>query len=75
MIYSGDINDIIKMIKHIQVEYNMSNNDIAANLGKSKQTVSNLLNGRQTNITLDTLLNLCNAVDCELEINIKRKED
>ncbi len=75
MIYSGDINDIIKMIKHIQVEYNISNNDIAANLGKSKQTVSNLLNGRQTNITLDTLLNLCNAVDCELEINIKRKED
>ena len=75
MIYSGDINDIIKMIKHIQVEYNISNNDIAANLGKSKQTVSNLLNGRQTNITLDTLLNLCNAVDCELEINVKRKED
>ena len=75
MIYSGDINDIIKMIKHIQVEYNISNNDIAANLGKSKQTVSNLLNGRQTNITLDTLLKLCNAVDCELEINIKRKED
>ena len=75
MIYRGDINDIIKMIKHIQVEYNISNNDIADNLGKSKQTVSNLLNGRQTNITLDTLLNLCNAVDCELEINIKRKED
>lgn len=73
MIYTGNVNDIIKAIEHIKVDYNISNNDIANRMGKSKQTISNLLNGRQPNMTLDTLLNLCNAIDCQLEINIKPK--
>ncbi len=70
MIYDGDITPIIKTVKHIQVDLNLSNNDIADRMEKSKQTISNLLKGRQPNVTLETLHSLCQALDCQLEINI-----
>lgn len=73
MIYTGNINDIIKAMEHIKVDYNISNNDIAEKMGKSKQTVSNIFKGRQPNMTLDTLLSLCEAMGCELRIEIERK--
>ena len=73
MIYNGNVNDIMKLIEHIKIDYAISNNDIAERTGKSKQTISNLLNGQSKNITLDTLLSLCNAIDCDLKIDIERK--
>lgn len=73
MLYNGDITEIIKAIEHIKIDYNISNNEIAERMGKSKQTVSNILKGRQPNMTLDTLLSLCNAIDCNLKIEIERK--
>ena len=74
MIYNGNIIDILKMIEHIKIDKDISNNDIALRMEKSKQTVSNLLNGRQPNMTLDTLLSLCHAVGCDLIIELKDKE-
>ena len=74
MVYKGDINELLKMIKHIQVDHNITNTAIAERTGKSKQTISNLLNGRQSNITLETLLTLCDAVDCDLMIDIQYRE-
>ena len=56
MIYTGNVIDIMKAIEHIKVDYDISNMDIAQVMGKSKQTVSNLLNGQSNNITLNTLL-------------------
>ena len=73
MIYTGNINEIMKAIEHIKVDYDISNTNIAQAMGKSKQTVSNLLNGQSNNITLNTLLSLCNAVGCNLKIEIERK--
>ena len=73
MIYTGNINEIMKAIEHIKVDYDISNTDIAQAMGKSKQTVSNLLNGQSNNITLNTLLSLCDAVGCNLKIEIERK--
>ncbi|WP_395546757.1 MULTISPECIES: helix-turn-helix domain-containing protein [unclassified Lacrimispora] len=75
MIYDGNINDIMQVIEHIKIDYDISNMDIAKGMGKSKQTVSNLLNGQTGNITLNTLVALCDAVGCELHIDIKRKND
>lgn len=75
MIYDGNINNIMKVIEHIKIDYDISNMDIAKGMGKSKQTVSNLLNGQTGNITLNTLVALCDAVGCELHIDIKRKND
>lgn len=74
MIYKGDIKDIIKTIEHIKVDKDISNRDIAERMGKSKQTISNLLNGRQPNLTLETLLSLCNAIDCDLVIDIQERD-
>jgi len=73
MIYDGNINDIMKVIEHIKIDYDISNMDIAKGMGKSKQTVSNLLNGQTGNITLNTLVALCDAVGCDLHIDIIRK--
>lgn len=73
MIYNGNIMDIMKIIEHLKIDLEMTNNEIAAKMGKSKQTISNLLNGQSKNITLDTLNNLCNAMGCDLIIDIKKR--
>lgn len=74
MIYNNNIDDIMKQIKHIMIDHDIKQSDIVEKTGQSKSTISNLLNGKSKNITLDTLLMLCNAVNCQLEINIKPKE-
>lgn len=73
MIYNGNIMDIMKSIEHLKIDLEMTNNEIAAKMGKSKQTISNLLNGQSKNITLDTLNNLCDAMDCDLIIDIRKR--
>lgn len=73
MIYNGNIMDIMKSIEHLKIDLEMTNNEIAAKMGKSKQTISNLLNGQSKNITLDTLNNLCDAMGCDLIINIRKR--
>lgn len=73
MIYNGNIMDIMKSIEHLKIDLEMTNNEIAAKMGKSKQTVSNLLNGQSKNITLDTLNNLCDAMGCDLIIDIRKR--
>lgn len=75
MKYDGNIDNIMKVIEHIKIDHDIRNTDIAKAMGKSKQTVSNLLNGQTANITLNTLVALCDAVGCELHIDIKRKND
>ena len=73
MIYNNNIDDIMKLIKHIMIDNDIKQTDIVEKTGQSKSTISNLLNGKSKNITLDTLLMLCNAIDCQLEINFKPK--
>lgn len=72
MIYNNNISDIMLQIKHAMLDNNLKQSDIALITGWSRQTVSNLLNGRQTNVTLETLQTLINAAGCELEIQITR---
>lgn len=74
MIYNNNIDDIMKQIKHIMIDNNLKQTDIVEKTGQSKSTISNLLSGKSKNITLETLLMLCTAVNCQLEINIKIKE-
>lgn len=73
MKYTGDINDILKALAHIKIDHNITNTDIANNTGKSKQTISNIFNGRQPNLTLNSLLALCDAMNCELYIDFVPK--
>lgn len=73
MIYNNNIDNIMKQIKHIMIDNDIRQSDIVARTGQSKGTISNLLNCKSKNITLDTLLMLCNAIDCQLDINIISK--
>lgn len=70
MIYNGNIHELMKIIEHIKIDYDINNTDISLAMGKSKQTVSNLLNGQTPNITLGTLISLCDAINCDLHIDI-----
>ncbi len=73
MIYNNNTDDIIKIIKHIMVDNNIKNVDIQKATNKSKQTISNFFNGRQSNVTLDTLKDYCDAIDCDLVIDIVKR--
>lgn len=73
MIYKGDVKPLLKSMEHIKIDKDMSISDIAKKAGKSGQTVSNFFKGRQPNLTLDTLMTYCNALDCDLVIDIVRR--
>lgn len=72
MIYtqSTDTDKLLLQLKHIMLDKNIKQIDIAGKTGLNKVTVSHLLNGKSKNLTLDTLVMLCNACDCQLDINI-----
>lgn len=67
----NNIENITNAIKHIMVDKDIKQKDIANKTGLSKQAISNLLNNRTENITLDTLKKLCDALECRIYIDIK----
>lgn len=67
----NNIEDITNGIKHIMIDRNMRQKDLCNATGLSKQAISNLLNNRTENITLDTLNRLCKALGCELSVVIE----
>ncbi len=73
MIYNNNIDNLMKQIKHIMIDKDIKQIELAEKTGQNKATISNLLNCKSKNVTLDTLLMLCNAIDCQLEIDIKSK--
>lgn len=75
MVYKGDIKPLLKALKHIRINYDISINDIADKANKSPQTVSNFFKGRQPNATLDTLQMYCDAMDCDLVIDIIKRDN
>jgi transcriptional regulator with XRE-family HTH domain len=70
--YNGNISDITLMIKHIMLDMDIKQKDLC---NATKATISNLLNNRTENPSLKILLELCNAMNCELIIDIQPKED
>lgn len=67
--------DLILQIKHYMLDNKLKQKDIVACTGLSKQTISNLLNGRSKNMTLDTLFMLLNALDCNLSVSLNKKDN
>lgn len=70
MKYNGDINEIMKQIKHIMIDNDITQKDICNVTNWSKATVSNLLNGRTENPSLKIILQLCDAINCDFMIDI-----
>lgn len=73
--YTGELGAIMKTIKHIMVDKDIKQKDIADKTGLSKQTISNLLACRRDGITIDTLLLLCQALECKLYIDIADRDN
>lgn len=66
-------NEIIKSIRHIMIDLNIKNIDIASKIGQTEQSVSNLLNPNyrpDSSMTIDTLSMICQAMGCELRLEI-----
>lgn len=72
--YNGNVADITLLIKHLMLDMDIKQKDLCNATGWTKATISNLLNNRTVNPSLKILLELCNAMDCELLIDIQPKE-
>lgn len=71
--YNGNIEPITTTLKHIMLDKNIKQKNISEYTGLSKQTISNLLNNRNDNMTLDTLKMLCDSIGLKLIIAIEEK--
>ena len=69
----GFIMDVTEEICKILSENNITRQDLATKMGKSKGLVSQLLNGSR-NMTLNTLADICIALDHNPKINLKPKD-
>lgn len=74
MKYTGDVMDIMKLIKHRMIDNDVTQKDICNVTGWSKGTVSNLLGGKTENPSLKIILQLCDAIGCDFIIDIAKKE-
>lgn len=77
MRYDGNADKVIDMIKHAMIDTRTQQKDIVEKTGLNKGTISNFLNYKSTNPTLDTLKMYCDAMGCDLIIDImpKARED
>ena len=66
-----DTKSAMLYLKQVQVGKEIQNKEIALKLGITESAVSGLFN--QNNITLNKLAELCNAIDCDLDITIVDK--
>ena len=67
-----DTKSAMLYLKQVQVGKEIQNKEIALKLGITESAVSSLFN--QKNISLNKLAELCNAMDCDLDITIIDKE-
>lgn len=74
MIYNNNIDDIMRQIRHIMIDNDIRQADISNKTGWTRQTVSNLLACRRDSINIDTLARLCDAIDCDLYIEIQPRD-
>ena len=74
MRYTGDVNEVMKLIKYRMIDKDITQKDICNATGWSKGTVSNLLSGKTENPSLKIILQLCDAIGCDFMIDIISKE-
>lgn len=72
MVYDNNINELFKLIKHVMIDKEISQQELSIRLNKSKQATSNLF--KQENISLNTLQDICNALGYKLVIDIVPNE-
>lgn len=60
------------VVKHYLIDNDLTQKSIADTLNTGRNTINNLLN--RDNISLDKMLMIANALDCDLEIKLKPRE-
>lgn len=70
MKYDGNTDKVIDLIKHSMIDTRTQQKDIVKKTGLNKGTISNFLNYKSSNPTLDTLKMYCDAMGCDLVIDI-----
>lgn len=72
MVYKKNLEDVFKDLKHIMLDLDFKQSDIALKLGKSTQSINGLF--RQKNISLNSLVDICNAMDLDLDIRFLKRD-
>lgn len=67
-----DTKSAMLYLKQVQVGKEIQNKELALKLGITESAVSALF--KQKNISLNKLADLCNAMDCDLNITVIDKE-
>ena len=70
-----DLKSVMIQVEHIMIDKDLRQKDISNATGWSRQTVSNLLACRRDTVNIDTLARLCDAIDCNLIIDIQPKKN
>lgn len=58
--------DILKQIRHIMLDQDISITELAKKMNKSRSAVSAVL--KQSNISFNMLIDICNTLDLKLDI-------
>ena len=66
--------DLIREIRRVQKEKNITDEKIAFYGNLSKGTVSQLMTGASKEFTFKTILKIAKALDCDLELSFKEKK-
>ncbi len=64
--------ELLKMIKVKMINDDIKIKDLAVSMGKSQSAASSIM--RQTNISLDSLKEICDALNYDLDIEIKKRQ-
>lgn len=72
MVYTKNPEDIKREIKIMLLNANMTQIQLSEKLGKSPQSVNNVI--RQQNISLYTLTDIANAAGYDVEINFVKRD-
>ena len=64
--------ELLRMIKAKMIKDDIKINHLAVSIGKSQSATSSIM--RQTNISLDSLKEICDALNYDLDIEIKKRQ-
>ena len=70
-----DLKSVMIQVEHIMIDKDLRQKDISNATGWSRQTVSNLLACRRDTVNIDTLARLCDAIDCDLYIDVRPRDN
>ena len=65
--------DLIKEIRRVQDESDLTDEKIAFYGNLSKGTVSQLLSGSSKDFSFRTVMKIAKALDCDLEVSLRKK--